>query len=257
MPKLDISGCVWITGASTGIGRAAALRLARAGHLVVASARNADALDALGREEVAPGRIEALALDITNAAAVAVAAERIESIIAPISLALLNAGSHRPVYADKFDAADFRELAELNLFGTVNCLAALLPRFIARKSGHIAIVASVAGYSGLPTASAYGMTKAGLINMAEALRPELEPLGIKLQIVSPGFVRTPLTDRNEFPMPFLIEPEDAAAAIERGLASSHFEIAFPKRFALIMKLLRLLPYRLFFAITQRLLPKNR
>jgi short-subunit dehydrogenase len=257
MPKLDISGCVWITGASTGIGRAVALRLARAGHLVVASARSADALDALGREEVAPGRIEALALDITNAAAVAVAAERIESIIAPISLALLNAGSHRPVYADKFDAADFRELAELNLFGTVNCLAALLPRFIARKSGHIAIVASVAGYSGLPTASAYGMTKAGLINMAEALRPELEPLGIKLQIVSPGFVRTPLTDRNEFPMPFLIEPEDAAAAIERGLASSHFEIAFPKRFALIMKLLRLLPYRLFFAITQRLLPKNR
>ena len=210
MPRLDTSRCVWITGASTGIGRAVALRLARAGHVVVASARNADALDALCREDAAPGRIEALALDIRNAAAVAVAAERIESTIAPISLALLNAGSHRPVYADKFDASDFRELAELNLFGTVNCLAALLPLFIARKSGHIAIVASVAGYAGLPTASAYGMTKAGLINMAEALRPELGSLGIKLQIVNPGFVRTPLTDQNEFPMPFLIEPEVAA-----------------------------------------------
>jgi short-subunit dehydrogenase len=257
MPMMDNSGCVWITGASTGIGRAVALRLARAGHVVVASARNTDALDALSVEDAAPGRIEALALDITDAAAVVVAAERIESTIAPISLALLNAGSHRPVHANKLDVADFRELAELNLFGTVNCLAALLPRFIARKSGHIAIVASVAGYAGLPTASAYGMTKAGLINMAEALRPELEQLGIKLQIVNPGFVRTPLTDRNEFPMPFLIEPEDAAAAIERGLASSRFEIAFPKRFAVLMKLLRLLPYRLFFAITQRLLPKSR
>jgi short-subunit dehydrogenase len=185
------------------------------------------------------------------------AVERIEGRIAPIALALLNAGSHRPVYADRFDAADFRELAELNLFGTVSCLAALLPRFIARRSGHIAIVASVAGYSGLPTASAYGMTKAGLINMAEALRPELSALGIKLQVVNPGFVRTPLTDRNEFPMPFLIEPEDAAAAIERGLAGGRFEIAFPRHFVLMMKLLRLLPYWLFFAVTRRLLPKDR
>jgi NAD(P)-dependent dehydrogenase (short-subunit alcohol dehydrogenase family) len=257
MPRLDTSRCVWITGASTGIGRAVALRLARAGHVVVASARNADALAALSREDVAPGRIEALVLDVTDAAAVAMAVERIESRIAPIALALLNAGSHRPVYADRFHAADFRELVELNLFGTVNCLAALLPRFIARRSGHIAIVASVAGYSGLPTASAYGMTKAGLINMAEALRPEMAALGIKLQVVNPGFVRTPLTDRNEFPMPFLIEPEDAAAAIERGLAGDHFEIAFPRHFVLMMKLLRLLPYWLFFAVTRRLLPKDR
>lgn len=256
MPNIDNSGCVWITGASTGIGRAVALRLARSGRVVVASARSADALAALTRENTAPGRVEALALDVTDAAAVAAAVERIEATIAPIALALLNAGSHRPVYADKFDAADFRALAELNLFGTVNCLAALLPRFIARGAGQIAIVASVAGYSGLPTASAYGMTKAGLINMAEALQPELAAHGIKLQIVNPGFVRTPLTDRNEFAMPFLIEPEDAAAAIERGLASGRFEIAFPKRFALLMKLLRLLPYRLFFAITRRLLPKE-
>lgn len=257
MPRLDTIGCIWITGASTGIGRAVALRLARAGHVVVASARNLEALGALSLERAAPGRIEALALDVTDAAAVAMAVERIENTIAPIALALLNAGTHRAMRADRFDAATFRALVELNLFGTVNCLAALLPRFIARKSGHIAIVASVAGYAGLPTASAYGMTKAGLINMAEALQPELAALGVKLQIVNPGFVRTPLTDRNEFPMPFLIGTDDAAAAIERGLASSRFEIAFPKRFTLIMKLLRLLPYRPFFAITRRLMPKNR
>jgi short-subunit dehydrogenase len=257
MPRPDTIGCIWITGASTGIGRAVALRLARDGHVVVASARNLEALGALSQERAAPGRIEALALDVTDAAAVAMAVERIENTIAPIALALLNAGTHRAVRADRFDADTFRALVELNLFGTVNCLAALLPRFIARRSGHIAIVASVAGYAGLPTASAYGMTKAGLINMAEALQPELAALGVKLQIVNPGFVRTPLTDRNEFPMPFLIGPDDAAAAIERGLASSRFEIAFPKRFTLIMKLLRLLPYRPFFAITRRLMPKNR
>ena len=126
---------------------------------------------------------------------------------------------------------------------------------IERRAGRIALVASLAGYRGLPTSAAYGMTKAGLINMAEALKPELERVGIQLQIVNPGFVRTPLTDRNPFPMPFLMEPEDAAAAFYRGLQSDRFEIVFPRRFAAILKVLRCLPASLAFAVTRRLVPE--
>ena len=150
---------------------------------------------------------------------------------------------------------DFQALVDLNLMGTVHCLSPLLARMIDRGGGRIAIVASVAGYRGLPTSSAYGMTKAGLINLAEALKPELDALGVSLQIVNPGFVRTPLTDRNPFPMPFLMEVEDAAAALYRGLQSNSFEICFPRRFAYLMKVLRCMPAPLAFALTRRLVPK--
>jgi short-subunit dehydrogenase len=169
---------------------------------------------------------------------------------------VLNAGTHRPVDPRALKPEDFEKLVAVNLLGTVNCLAAVLPPMLARGHGRIAVVASVAGYRGLPTAAAYGMTKAGLINMAEALRVELAPCGIVVQIVNPGFVRTPLTDRNDFPMPFLMEPEAAADAFFRGLQSDRFEIAFPWRFVWMMKLLRCLPAPLAFAVTRRMTPKE-
>lgn len=125
----------------------------------------------------------------------------------------------------------------------------------ARRRGHIAVISSVAGFGGLPTSAAYGATKAGLINLCEALKPEYDLAGIKLQIVNPGFVRTPLTDKNDFPMPFLMEPEAAAAALMRGLQSNRFEITFPRRLSWTLKLLQVLPYPLYFAVTRRLLPK--
>ena len=127
---------------------------------------------------------------------------------------------------------------------------------IGRREGRIAVVASVAGYRGLPTAAAYGMTKAGLINMAEALKPELDGHGVTIQVVNPGFVRTPLTDRNPFPMPFLMEPDAAAEAFYRGLQSNRFEIIFPRRFAYLLKVLRLLPAPLAFAVTRRMVPQS-
>ena len=114
------------------------------------------------------------------------------------------------------------------------------------------MVASVAGYSGLPTAAAYGATKAALINMCEGLKLECDALGIKLQLVDPGFVRTPLTDKNDFPMPFLMEVDDAVDAFVAGLASPRFESVFPRRFALLLKLLRMLPYGLYFKIVRRM-----
>jgi NADP-dependent 3-hydroxy acid dehydrogenase YdfG len=241
---------VWITGASSGIGRALALRLARDGKRVVASARGADALAALAAE--AGPNLTALPLDATDAAACDVAVATIEREIGPLSLAVLNAGTHLPLSAADFAVAPFRTLVEINLMGTVNALAPALAAMRARKRGHVAVVASVAGYSGLPTASAYGATKAALINMCEGLKLECDALGIKLQLVDPGFVRTPLTDKNEFPMPFLMELDDAVDAFVAGLAGDKFEITFPRRFAAILKFLRILPYGLYFKIVRRM-----
>lgn len=252
-----MSRVAWITGASSGIGAALARRLARAGWQVAASARRADRLAALAEDAGdGPGRIVPVALDVTDARAVEDAVARIEHEVGPIAQAVLNAGTHIPVRAEALRVEDFRRLVDLNLLGTVHCLAALVPRLIDRRAGRIAVVASVAGYRGLPTAAAYGMTKAGLINMAEALRVELAPKGVTLQIVNPGFVRTPLTERNEFEMPFLMEPDAAAEALFRGLQSDRFEIAFPRRFVVLMKLLRCLPAPLAFALTRRMVPQS-
>ncbi|WP_340119519.1 SDR family NAD(P)-dependent oxidoreductase [Pelagibius sp. 7325] len=252
-----MSGTVWITGASSGLGAALAGRLARDGQSVALSARSADKLDALAGKCAGPGSLHAVPLDIEDAEATRAAVARIEAELGPIGQAVLNAGTHQPVDPRALKVEDFRKLVEVNLMGTVNCLAAVLPPMLARRRGRVAIVASVAGYRGLPTAAAYGMTKAGLINLAEALRVELAPSGIAVQIVNPGFVRTPLTDRNPFPMPFLMEPEDAAEAFFKGLRSDRFEIAFPRRLVWIMKLLRCLPAPLAFAVTSRMLPQER
>ncbi|MEQ9606029.1 MAG: SDR family NAD(P)-dependent oxidoreductase [Kiloniellaceae bacterium] len=252
-----MSGTVWITGASSGLGAALAGRLARDGQTVAVSARSAGKLDALAAQCAGPGSLHAVPLDIQDAEATCAAVARIEAELGPIGQAVLNAGTHQPVDPTALKVEDFRKLVEVNLMGTVNCLAAVLPPMLERRRGRIAIVASVSGYRGLPTAAAYGMTKAGLINLAEALRVELAPSGIVVQIVNPGFVRTPLTDRNPFPMPFLMEPEDAAEAFFKGLRSDRFEIAFPRRLVWIMKLLRCLPAPLAFAVTGRMLPQER
>jgi NAD(P)-dependent dehydrogenase (short-subunit alcohol dehydrogenase family) len=245
---------VWITGAGKGIGRALALLLARRGATVAASARSEADLASLAAEaQAAGGRLVAFPLDVTDGPATEATVAAIERRLGAIDQAVLNAGTHMPVTAAEFSAGPFRHLVEVNLLGAVNGLAALIPSMTARKAGRIAVVGSVAGYRGLPGAAAYGATKAALINMGEALRPDLMRHGIVLQVVNPGFVRTPLTDRNDFPMPFLIEADDAARRIAKGLATDRFEIAFPRQFVLLLKLLRCLPYGLYFAATRRLL----
>jgi NAD(P)-dependent dehydrogenase (short-subunit alcohol dehydrogenase family) len=244
---------VWITGAGKGIGRALALAMARGGAAVAASARTAADLESLAAEAgAAGGRIVPFALDVTDAAATAAVVAAVDRQLGPIGQAVLNAGTHLPVTAAAFSADPFRQLIETNLMGAVHGLAALVPRFVARRAGRIAVVASLAGYRGLPSAAAYGASKAALIALCEALRPDLERHGVVLQVINPGFVRTPLTDRNDFPMPFLIEADAAARRIVAGLRGDRFEIAFPRRFALLLKLLRCLPYPLYFAATRRL-----
>lgn len=250
---MDDFRTVWITGAGQGIGRAVALHFARDGATVAASARTEDDLKRLEADaDALPGRVAGFPLDVTDEDAVGRTLRAVKDAIGLPELAILNAGTHAPTPASAFDSATVRRLIDVNLMGTVHCLSALLPGFIARGAGRIAVVASVAGYSGLPSAAAYGATKAGLINMCEALKPELERHGVGLSLVNPGFVRTPLTDRNDFPMPFLMDADDAAARIVAGLRHGRFEIAFPTRFVLMLKLLRCLPYSLFFRITRRL-----
>jgi len=241
-------GTIWITGASSGIGRALALRLAKTHH-VIASARRAEVLSDLAA--ASGGRITAWPLDVTDREAVAAAVPAIEALHGSIGLAVLNAGTHIPMGAADFSAARFRQLVELNLMGVVNCLDPLLASMRPRGAGHIAVVASLAGYTGLPTAAAYGATKAALINMCEALKPECDARGIKLQLVAPGFVETPLTEKNSFPMQFLMPVERAIDCFVAGLVSARFEITFPQRFALLMKLLRILPYRLYFPLIRQ------
>lgn len=241
---------VWITGAGSGIGRALALRLARDGAAVAVSARSADALDALAAE--APGRIHPFPLDVTDADAVGRCVAAIEERLGPLDQVVLNAGTHIPMGLEDFSTATARALMEVNYMGVVHGLDAVLPRLRARGGGGVAVVASVAGYGGLPTAAAYGPTKAALINLCESLKLDCDRAGIRLRLICPGFVATPLTARNPFPMPDLIGAEEAADRIVAGLAGGGFEIAFPPRFARIMKTLRLLPYGVYFPLIRRI-----
>ncbi|EKV29570.1 Oxidoreductase, short-chain dehydrogenase/reductase family [Caenispirillum salinarum AK4] len=239
----------WVTGAGKGIGRALALELARRGVTVAVSARTEADLETLAAEHP---RLHPFPVDVTDEAAMAATAEAIRRDLGEVDLAVFNAGTHKPVDGRTFSAQPFRTLMEVNVMGVIHGLAAVVPRMVARRAGHVAIMGSVSGYRGLPTAAAYGASKAALNNMAEALKPELESCGVSVSIINPGFVRTPLTDRNDFHMPFLVEPEYAAEKIVRGLEAKRFEIAFPFRMAVFMKLAKVLPQGLYFALTRRM-----
>lgn len=242
----------WVTGAGKGIGRALALALAAEGWRVAVSARTAEDLAAVAADGPA-GAITCFVLDVTDPAATAAVIAEIETAMGPIGLAILNAGTHRPTPLAGFSACDLADLIDVNLMSVAHGLAALLAA--PTPAREIAVVASLAGYRGLPRAAAYGASKAAVINLIEALKPEADQADIRLRLINPGFVATPLTDLNDFPMPFRISAEAAADYILRGLAGGRFEIAFPYRFAWIMKFLRMLPDGLFFRITRAMVAK--
>lgn len=241
---------VWITGASTGIGREIALQLAASGVVVAASARSEEKLRALG------SGVRAYPLDVTDRAAVTATVANIERELGPIDLAILGAGTYSPVEVDGFDPEVFERTMTANYLGVVSCVAAVMPGMLARKSGHLAWIASVAGYRGLPKAAAYGPSKAALINLAECLKPELDARGVTISMINPGFVETPLTAQNDFAMPFLMQAKDAARLSIEGLARRKFEIAFPWRFVTILKIARLLPYAMYFWLVRRTILKT-
>ena len=234
---------VWLIGASSGIGAACASQLLRLGARVALSARNAEAI-----ERAASVERNALAapLDVLDHASVLRARDKIVAAWGGIDLVLVLAGGYNEMRADSFDLAQANAMIDLNLRGVFNCLDAVLPLLLKQGGGGIGIVASVAGYGGLPKALVYGPTKAALINLTESLYLDLRPRGIAVYQVNPGFVDTPLTKHNDFKMPALMSAEDAAAAMLKGLERGRFHIHFPKRFTNGLRLARLLPYSWYF-----------
>ena len=243
-------GIAWVTGASAGIGRAVALELTRRGWRVVATARRIDLLESLAAEARANGgEIVARPGDVTDRESMRSLVAEVEREFGPVALAMLNAGGFFKDPRGEFVGENFRDTLRLNIDGTINCLEPALPPMTARGRGQIAVVSSVAGYGGLPTAASYCLSKAGLIAMCEALKPSLDRAGVTLQIVCPGYVRTPLSDQVTGPKPFLIEVDDAARRICDGFERGGFEIAFPRRLAWMLKALHRLPYPVLFRLT--------
>lgn len=246
---------VWVVGASSGIGRATAEALLQQGANVVISARNAGALNDFAasqgiHETAGSPRVQPVPMDVTDATSVAAAARAVFSD-GPVDLMIYCAGHYRAQRATAFDLADMLRHEQVNYTGALRVLDTVLPHMLQRGAGHISLVSSVAGFRGLPQGLAYGPTKAALINLAETLYLDLRPAGIGVSLINPGFVETPLTEQNPFTMPALITPAQAAAEILRGWARGSFDIHFPKRFTRWLKLLRLLPYRLYFAAVSR------
>lgn len=239
---------VWILGASAGIGAALAQELLRRGARVAGTARNAEALEkALGESPAAL----ALPGDVTRPETIAAARDRIVAEWGGIDVAVFMAGTYTAARAWDVPVEGARSEVEINLMGTFNGVALVLPQMLERGRGALVLVSSVAGYRGLPNSLVYGATKSALINMAETLYLDLAPRGVAVYLVNPGFVRTPLTDRNTFRMPALIEADEAARRIADGMAAGRFEIHFPKRFTGWLKLLENLPYRWYFAAVRR------
>ena len=270
----------WVTGAGRGIGASLSRLLCQKGITVYGTARSAEQLSLLEQElKKTAGRFIPVVLDIRHRAAVEEVFRGWDKEGVMPDLVVLNAGTHDPFSAEQFSAQRCKELFDINLQGTINCLEPVLYRYLNRGvnvsdsshfssesgpesesgadseavsvsklnvKGQVAVVSSVAGYRGLPTAAAYGASKAALINLCEALYADLQGTGVKLQLINPGFVRTPLTDKNDFAMPALMEPEDAAQRIFNGLQKNCFEIVFPRRFIYLLKLFRVLPYRWYF-----------
>lgn len=242
---------VWLVGASSGIGRALAALLHERGARVIVSARQRERLDDFVWGH--PGS-QAAALDVADAEAVQTVAQELLAD-GPLDLVCYCAGHYQPMRADNLGLPELLRHHQVNLAGALHVLVAVLPALrVAAQAGrtpHLSLVASVAGWRGLPQSLAYGPTKAALINLAETLFLDLRPQGVGVSVVNPGFVDTPLTRQNDFTMPALLTADQAAEAMLRGWALGRFELHFPRRFTLWLKLLRVLPYRWYFALVRR------
>ncbi len=245
-------GVAWVTGASAGIGRGVALELARRGYEVYATARRADELLSLANEAQGfKGRVVAAPGDVTDREAMARLVADIESK-RPIALAFLNAGGNFPDAIGDFGGDGFARTFALNVQGVVNGLNPVFNAMRARKRGQIALTGSLAGYGGLPNSGAYAPSKAAVISLTVGAKFSADRHNVTVQIVNPGYVKTPMTADNKFPMPFLMECEDACRRICDGFERGGFEIRFPRRLAWIVRAINLLPYPLYFALLRQM-----
>lgn len=246
-------GVAWVTGASTGIGRALALELARKGFTVAITAREREELaNAAAQAEGLSGRLVSFPCDVTDEDGMARTVAAIEKQLGAIVLAVLNAGTFLPTRGERLETTNIVRTFEVNVFGVVFGLVPVVDCMRARGYGQVALMGSVTSYVGLPSAAGYGASKAAINNMAQGLRFDFEKMNIRIQVFNPGFVATPLTARNRFRMPALMQVENAAGRVARGLESGGFEISFPRRFTWWIKFLQLFPQDLIHFVLNRL-----
>ena len=240
---------IWITGASSGIGKALALKFAKERWLVAISARREELLNEISKLN---DNISSFPLDVTDSEKCKETFNQIKSKYNNVNIAFFCTGIHDPKSEKTFNLDSIEKIMNTNFFGTINSINAVYEYFKERKSGHISIVSSVAGYRGLPTGGAYCASKSALTTYAESLYFDMKRSNVKVSVVHPGFIKTPMTDQNDFPMPMIESPEFAAEEIFKGLTKSNsFEIHFPKKFTFIMKILKILPNWLYLKLIKK------
>jgi short-subunit dehydrogenase len=233
---------IWITGASSGIGKALAEKFATEGWRVAASARRKEILDEMASNK----NISSYPLDVTNQEQTSDVFSKIINEFGSLDLCVFSSGTYDPKLEQEINIKQNKFVMETNFFGVLHCIKAVEKYFKDRQDGHISVVSSIAAYRGLPNSSGYGPSKAALTNLTESLYFDFKKHNVRISLVSPGFIKTPLTDKNEFPMPFIKSPEFAAEKMFNGLTKSKaFEIHFPKALTLLLKFLRILPYRIY------------
>jgi len=229
----------WLIGASEGLGRALAEKLSHKGAELVLSARNTDSLEALARDLPGPARV--VAMDATDAASVARAQAEAGRVDGMVYLA----GAYWPMPATEWDSDKAATMTEVNLTGAIRAVGAVLPDMLRRGGGHIVLTGSLSAFRGLPGAIGYASSKAGLMALAESMHCDLRHTGVEVQLVNPGFIRTRLTDKNDFHMPFIMDPGPAADRMLAHMETSRFSCNFPWLFSLVFRLSRLLPDGLY------------
>jgi short-subunit dehydrogenase len=243
---------IWIIGASSGIGEALARKLSNDGHNIAISARSEDKLNAILTSLHGKNNI-AVKADVTDLTSIRDGLKAAISAFSRIDSVIFMAGSYTPMGFDNLDIKAAYQIIDTNLKGAINVIDAVIPHLKENGGGQLVLCGSVAGYRGLPNSQPYAATKSGIISLAESLKIEMEKHNIDVKVINPGFVETPMTAKNPFPMPMIIKSEDAASAIANGLKGSCFEIHFPKRFTFVMKLLKLLPFPIYKKIMQKTL----
>ena len=247
---------IWITGGSTGIGKALAIKFESMGWNVAISARRESLLKEISENNK---NIFSYPLDVTNKSKCLEVFNEIQKKFENVEICFFSTGTWNPKKEKDIDVEQIEEVFKINFFGTLNCIKAVEKYFKEKKNGHISIVSSVAGYRGLPNSTGYGPSKAALINLAESLYFDFKKYNVRVSLISPGFIKTPMTDKNKFKMPFIKSSEFAANKIYKGLINSKaFEITFPKQLTIIMKILRIMPYWKYLYLIKKLtkLQKN-
>tara|TARA_B100000035_G_scaffold8927_1_gene7618 strand:- start:27 stop:788 length:762 start_codon:yes stop_codon:yes gene_type:complete len=240
---------IWITGASSGIGKALAIKFAEKGWIVAASARRENLLEDLNKFNP---NIYSFPLDVTEIENCKLIANKIIEKFGGIDICVFGTGMHDPKSEKRFNLNKIREIMEVNYFGTMNSINSIYEYFSEKKNGQISIISSVAGYRGLPAAGAYCASKAALTSYAESLNFDMQMKNVKVSLISPGFIKTPMTDQNDFPMPMIKSPEFAANEIFKGLTEKKsFEIHFPKAFTYFLKFLQILPSSIYFKLVSK------